>query len=305
MIESSSTPATDALQQLLKLQDFESSPNQQTTQRVNEPGSLEKRSRWHVLDMTSLLEASEEIEGCHSFPTIHWPTTNNRDSYHLRASHTAWRFWGRDCSSWSLRSTRLHKHLVATIAVRNTRTYNIQLQQRWHCRLTRFIRTSSQQKPSLLNTRRANASTRTTTKEVSKGIAEYSLPNGTRLDCPRGLWCARISLYTEDSFFEGCCQTSQERKEGIFIIRRRGGVLKSTFGNGSVAVGRSCHLSILIVTRGFYIAGFSCCSWAKGTSNEPFGYWSTSFRGQLRIYNGSDRKITSFPKFAMADSMQQ
>ncbi|KAL3928260.1 MAG: hypothetical protein SGBAC_012728, partial [Bacillariaceae sp.] len=58
----SSTPATEALLRLLKQQEFESSSNQEA-QRVNTPGSLEKRPRLHVLDMTSLLEASEQIEG--------------------------------------------------------------------------------------------------------------------------------------------------------------------------------------------------------------------------------------------------
>lgn len=85
MIESS-TPATEALQKLLKVQEFESSPNQET-QRVNKPGSLGKRSRLHVLDMTSLLEASEQIEGCHSFPAIQWPTMDsNKDTPRQRIS---------------------------------------------------------------------------------------------------------------------------------------------------------------------------------------------------------------------------
>ncbi|CAJ1966284.1 unnamed protein product [Cylindrotheca closterium] len=80
----SRTPATQALNKLTKSQDSQSSLGTES-QRAMKRMSM-KRSMSSMMDMTSLLEASEEIEGFHSFPIIEWPTLdNNQDASDLCA----------------------------------------------------------------------------------------------------------------------------------------------------------------------------------------------------------------------------
>lgn len=74
-IMKSRAPATQALNKLLKPQDSQSSLGSES-QRIIKRMST-KRSSSSMLDMTSLLEASDEIEGCPSFPSIEWPTLEN------------------------------------------------------------------------------------------------------------------------------------------------------------------------------------------------------------------------------------
>ncbi|KAL3934653.1 MAG: hypothetical protein SGBAC_009672 [Bacillariaceae sp.] len=81
----SSTPATQALnKKLLESQDSHSAlggDNQLVRRQVSVKRSS-SQMLGSMLDMTSLLEASEDIEGCPSFPNIEWPTLdhNNQDA---------------------------------------------------------------------------------------------------------------------------------------------------------------------------------------------------------------------------------
>ena len=68
------TPATDELNRLLKLPDSSGPPSLGNERgRVTQRGTLGKPSSSHALDMCSLQEASDQIKGYQSFPTIEWP----------------------------------------------------------------------------------------------------------------------------------------------------------------------------------------------------------------------------------------
>ncbi|CAJ1945492.1 unnamed protein product [Cylindrotheca closterium] len=89
MNRSSCTPATEALNRLLKHQDSESLFKEESQRVRKKAKSLGKRSSsQHMFDVTSILEASEQIKGLHSFPIIEWPTMeeNNKDIADIRAS---------------------------------------------------------------------------------------------------------------------------------------------------------------------------------------------------------------------------
>ncbi|CAJ1945494.1 unnamed protein product [Cylindrotheca closterium] len=88
MNRSSRTPATEALNRLLKHQDSESLFREESQRVRKKARSLGKRSSsQHMFDLTSILEASEQIKGLHSFPIIEWPTMeNNKDIADVRAS---------------------------------------------------------------------------------------------------------------------------------------------------------------------------------------------------------------------------
>ena len=69
------TPATDALNRLLKCQADIIEPSlKREKQRVVKKGRRGKHSKSYKLDMISLHET------CHSFPTIEWPTELNKDT---------------------------------------------------------------------------------------------------------------------------------------------------------------------------------------------------------------------------------